>query len=235
MLSRLEFDGEICWLKNFPRRHFFTTARTKKDFWKREPASIDTALIIPKHSDIIVSISQRWREEYREKSFGCDGVITSLRNLSLALYAADCLPIMMSDEVNRKFKGLIHAGWRGTDFEVARKTVEAAIVEFNVKPEDIFVGIGPGIHKCCYSNPNIAKKFAEDRRWQPHISRNNLGIEYIDILDFNIKQLLDAKIKPDHIAIAAECTYCSKDKDKNPIFYSHYRSNDKGRNKIVLL
>jgi YfiH family protein len=235
MFSKLEFANGVCSLNNFPARHFFTTTakETKNPFLNNKFS--DKVSMIPMHSDKIVSINN-WSGA---KTITCDGIITSLKNLPLELNTADCFPIMMS-AANRKFIGLIHAGWRGTNSEIARKAVETATSAYNADPKDIFIGIGPGIQKCCYDNDQILRILGEDKRWHPFISRSRIGKHYINILDFNIKQLLDSGINPDNISVTLQCTCCAKyPKDqKKYLFFSHYRAAKTGekekRNRAII-
>lgn len=233
MFSKLEFDDEngTCKLKNFPADHFFTTIRTNK-----YPFNIKSAQIVPEHSDKIRTISNVNKPS---EMFLCDGLMTAASNLALTLYTADCFPMMMSSS-NREFIGLIHAGWRGTDKEIVRKAVKTATKIYGIKSEDILVGIGPGIRACCYSSGNLLEIFMRDERWHPFIISSKFETR-INLLDFNVKQLLDAGINPDNISTSIKCTCCSKDKDENYIFHSHYRSNQsgtkgkkEGRNKTII-
>lgn len=238
MFTHLEFSENetACWFSDFPARHFFTAARAgnMSEKWNDKKTAQNNfarcfsahgntqnkiASIIPEHSNQIFILPRYWREEIEAR---CDGLMTSSSDMTLVLRPADCFPILMST-IDRKFVGLIHAGWRGTDLEIARSAVELAVQTYRVEPEDIFIGIGPGIHKCCYGDVETAQNLLKDKRWAPFISNGPLGLR-IDLLDFNVRQLQEAGIKDDHIKIAPHCACCSRKEGKN-IFFSHYRAS----------
>ena len=236
MFTRLEFDesGSICQFNDFPARHFFTTmkagnvstrwgdAKTARDNFARCFSAHGNALseivsILPEHSDNIVVLPRYYTGE-TEKT--CDGLMTSSCDTCLVLRPADCFPVLMGT-IDRKFVGLIHAGWRGTDLEIARRAVELAVKTYRVDAEDIFICIGPGIHRCCWDH--LADELPADPRWKQHVGVGLLG-PYVDLLDFNVKQLLGAGIKPEHIKIAPHCTCCFKNKKDEHLFFSHHRT-----------
>ena len=247
MLSPLEFNESrmTCQLNDFPARHFFTTmlagnmspkyekseealGNYEKCMNERGFASHKPVVILPEHSDNIVFAPRYWREAEEVK---CDGIFTTYPEVAFILRPADCLPILMST-IDRYFVGLIHAGWRGTDLEIARQAVELAVKHYPIEPKDIFVGIGPGIHKCCYNDEETAQNLLKDRRWAESVEENSFGKfgfgAYIDLLNFNVKQLLYAGINPKHIKIASDCTCCSRDEKGNHLFFSHHRAQRTG-------
>ena len=62
---------------------------------------------------------------------------------------ADCVPILIGDTVTGAFAA-IHAGWRGTLAEIATKTLKRMSANYNSKPGDVVVAIGPSAGSCCY-------------------------------------------------------------------------------------
>jgi YfiH family protein len=226
LLSELEFKCNVSRIKKFRGRHMFITI--KDDNWlKFDPIFSYQILIDPEHSDNIVRISQQ--SANIDGKVSCDGLLTNVGNVSLALYSADCFPIMMTTTDN-KFIGLIHAGWRGTDKEIARKAVETAAISYKVKPENILIGIGPGIHRCCYNDENLATNLLKDSRWYSFIGYSLGKSCYIDFLDFNIKQLVDAGISRNNILATYTCTCCSMNDKREYLFPSHYRAKKENKN-----
>lgn len=49
-----------------------------------------------------------------------DGLVTDIPGVTLAVYSADCLPILLYDPV-RRVVGAVHAGWRGTALGIAAR------------------------------------------------------------------------------------------------------------------
>jgi YfiH family protein len=73
-----------------------------------------------------------------------DAIITNTPGLLLLMRFADCVPILFIDPV-KKAVGIAHAGWQGTVREIALHTVHAMETQFQSKPSDLLVGIGPSI------------------------------------------------------------------------------------------
>ena len=55
---------------------------------------------------------------YREREYEADGLITNVPGVPLAVFSADCIPILLHDPVCRAVAGC-HAGWRGTAMGIA--------------------------------------------------------------------------------------------------------------------
>lgn len=233
MLQVLDFQNEeVCMLKQFPSFHFFTTTnagnmstrwgdegdvmRKTTQIFGQQNISINACIsILPEHGDRIVQV-----EKSTGKIFSCDGLLSNNPKTVLLLRPADCLPILMTTP-KKKFIGLIHAGWRGSHTDIARKAVQQATTEYGVDPKEIFIGIGPVIHRCCYKNEYVAKELLKHEKWHPFIYRGPLG-EQIDLINYNVKQLLDSGIVHEHISIASHCTCCAT-RDGKFIFFSHHR------------
>ena len=76
-----------------------------------------------------------------------DGLVTDIPGVTLAVYSADCLPILLYDPV-RRVVGAVHAGWRGTALGIAAKAVERMVDCYGCDRLDILAAVGPGISKC---------------------------------------------------------------------------------------
>jgi len=121
--------------------------------------------------------------------------------------------------------GLAHAGWRGTRDNIAGKAVLAMMKEYDCRPENIYVGFGPGIRSCCYG---VGEEFTAIFQ-HGLIRRNNLL--YFDLIKANTEQLLSREIKQANIFDCSICTSCCHDE------YFSYRSDGSsgGRAMAVLM
>ncbi|MCX5696659.1 MAG: peptidoglycan editing factor PgeF [Candidatus Omnitrophica bacterium] len=140
-----------------------------------------------------------------------DALLTDKRNLPLAIFTADCLPIFLFDP-QRPAVGLVHAGRRGTEQEITPKAIRLMQDKFNSRPGELFVGFGPAIRDCCYEvgvdlkdNFNYGLKMKDSRY-------------YLDIILINKKQVLESGVKPNHISDCGICTSCRQDE-----FFSYRR------------
>ena len=79
---------------------------------------------------------------------GVDGLITNKKNIPLVTYYADCVPLLFVDPISKSIAN-VHAGWRGTILKISQETVDELNQEYGSKSENILVGIGPSIGKCC--------------------------------------------------------------------------------------
>ena len=147
-----------------------------------------------------------------------DGLVTDIPGVTLAVYSADCLPILLYDPV-RRVVGAVHAGWRGTALGIAAKAVERMVDCYGCDRLDILAAVGPGISKCCFEThedvPNAMTE-AMGGGVLPFIQLKDNGKFAVDLKGINAKRLELAGVTPDHIAICGDCTACMRDK-----YWSH--------------
>jgi YfiH family protein len=88
-----------------------------------------------------------------------DGLITDKPGIALFATYADCYPIVLWDPDHRA-AGLVHAGWRGTEADVAAEAVRSMAREFGSEPARMKAAIGPGICGRCYEvGEDVATRF----------------------------------------------------------------------------
>ncbi|MFW2442271.1 peptidoglycan editing factor PgeF [Aliarcobacter butzleri] len=146
----------------------------------------------------------------------CDALITKTKNLPLMVMVADCIPILMFDEV----KGVIaaiHAGRNSTFLKISEITSKKMIEDFSCKTENIKVIMGPSIQKCCYEVNDELKNIVEKSFGKEFVIGNN-----IDLQGINKKLLENLGIK--NIEISSICTKCS-----NKPFFSYRKEKKTGR------
>jgi YfiH family protein len=81
-----------------------------------------------------------------------DALVTSERDLCLAVAVADCVPVAL---VGERGVGMVHSGWRGTLAGIAAKAVRG------MGEKGIVTYIGPSIRGCCYEvSEELAQRFA---------------------------------------------------------------------------
>ncbi len=86
-----------------------------------------------------------------------DAVITTLPNLLLLVKTADCLPILIYHPY--PLIAAIHAGRKGTDLEIFKKTLYTLNHTFGVE-KDLSVWFGPHICEECYEiNPKTKEHY----------------------------------------------------------------------------
>ena len=143
----------------------------------------------------------------------CDALITKTKNLPLMVMVADCIPILIFDEV----KGVIaaiHAGRNSTFLRIAEITAKKMIENFACEAKDIKVIMGPSIQKCCYEVNDELLKIVKTSFGEEFCIGNN-----IDLQGINKKLLENLGIK--EIQISNICTKCANEP------YFSFRKNPK--------
>jgi hypothetical protein len=165
-----------------------------------------------------------------------DGLITRTPGILLAVQTADCLPVVLVDKKTRAI-GVFHAGWRGTVKRIVEKGVGEMRRHFGTSPRDIVAAIGPGVHSCCYNvGEEVRTKFESQFAYAGDLfretkERNEIHEKYpllfltarapghselpvkiwLDLVEANRRQLLDAGVQARNVSASALCTACRTD------------------------
>ena len=157
-------------------------------------------------------------EDARGDTFYCDAIISNARGVLAGVKTADCVPILIGDPSTGAFAA-VHAGWRGTLAEVAAKALQRMKAEYNTRPEDVRVAIGPAAGSCCYEvGTDVIDPFRSKFPDQELFTETREHHACIDLLKSNRAQLISAGVAPDGINIAPLCTMCRTD-----LFFSYRR------------
>jgi YfiH family protein len=145
-----------------------------------------------------------------------DGMVTDTPGLALAVFTADCVPILMVARARRVAMAL-HAGWRGTAAGVVQRGVEMAQRELGVLPDEWEAALGPSIGGCCYEvGPEVS--LALEGRWgaMPSAWREANGRRRLDLRKANRVILTKVGVPDDRVSDVGPCTACSLD-----AYFSH--------------
>jgi polyphenol oxidase len=180
------------------------------------------------HSDIIHPVSG-----LPDRPLVGDGLVTATPGLLLAVQTADCLPVIVVDRKQRVV-GAFHAGWRGTVKRIVEKGVGEMRRWFGSHPQDLEAAIGPGVHNCCYTvGEEVRETFASQFEYAaklfhevkesdpvrekypllfltaraPGHSKLPVNI-FLDLVEANRRQLIDAGVPAKHIEASPLCTSC---------------------------
>lgn len=152
---------------------------------------------------------------FKDAINGVDGLITQEKNLPLAVFTADCLSVFLFDPKN-KVVAIVHCGWKGTYKKISEKAILKMRKSFNTKPENLIVGFGPSIRKCCYEvGKEFKNYFAQDL-----IRRKNKF--YLDLADINLKQMIKNGVNKKNIFDSKICTSCETKE-----FFSYRREGER--------
>ena len=151
----------------------------------------------------------------------------------MAVQTADCLPIILADR-KRRAVGVFHAGWRGTLKRIVEKGVGEMRKHFGSDPRNLVAAIGPGVQSCCYEvGEEIRTKFESQFAYADSLfhevkdsdpvrekypllfltarapGHSELPVKlFLDLVEANRRQLLDAGVLAKNIDTSAPCTAC---------------------------
>ena len=185
------------------------------------------------HSDLIHRVDRMRADRMPEQPLAGDGMVTDTPGLVLAVLTADCLPVILVDR-KRRAVGVFHAGWRGTVKRIVEKGVGEMRKHFGSDPRDLVAAIGPGVRGCCYEvGEEVRTKFEAQFAYASSLFRelkepdpvrekypmlfltarapghSELPVKlFLDLVEANRRQLLDAGVMAKNIDTAAPCTAC---------------------------
>lgn len=153
-----------------------------------------------------------------------DAFITKEKETAIVVLVADCVPVLFFDK-KQKVAAVVHAGWQGTLKEIAKKTVEKMLAEFNCQSENIIAGIGPSIGPCHFEvQEDVFLQFEKVFGKENKALIREAEKLFIDLWELNKKQLLGVGISKDNIEIMGKCTVC-----ENKDFFSARKEKITGR------
>lgn len=139
-----------------------------------------------------------------------DGWILSLKNTGVAVYTADCVPLLIRDEAG-SVVGLAHCGWRGVSARLPLKLARMA-AERTSSPLSAY--LAPHIHDCCFEFGSEAYGI-----FQKDNIQGRGGRLYVDLSAEIRAQLAEAGIPRSSVSVSPHCTCCSA----SPRFHSWRR------------
>lgn len=162
----------------------------------------------------------------RPVDYDADGLVTDEPGLTLVVFGADCLTILLCDP-KRRVAAALHAGWRGTALGIAARGVETMVQDYGCNPEDILAAIGPGISRCCFeTGPEVpqAMEKALGEEALPFVSPEGAGKHKVDLKGLNTLWLKRSGVLATNIDISSECTLCAHE-----TYWSHrYTKGERG-------
>lgn len=153
---------------------------------------------------------------FRETDYEADALVTDVPGMTLVVFSADCIPVLLFDPVRRCI-GAAHAGWRGTALGTAVRAAEKMCLLYGSRPKDIIAAIGPGVGKCCYETDGdvpeaLIKAHGADA--EPFIEKREDGKWHVDLKGVNAQILCSFGLTD--ISVCDRCTRC-----ENDLFWSH--------------
>lgn len=151
--------------------------------------------------------------------YEADALVTDTPGLSLMVFSADCIILLLFDPVTRSI-GAVHAGWRGTALDLPAKTAAEMVRLFGARPENIRVAIGAGIGPCCFEThtdvPDAMTAAFGGAAAYMTPQPDKPGKWSVDLKAINAWRLREAGVAAEHIDVCPLCTACRPD-----LYWSH--------------
>ncbi|HEY2711266.1 MAG TPA: polyphenol oxidase family protein [Chthoniobacterales bacterium] len=106
------------------------------------------------HGDQIAVVDQPLRSDH--EFAGTDALVTTLSDVSLGIYVADCCAVFLVDPIRRAI-GLAHSGRKGTELNIVRRTIETMRDRIGTTPAELIVQLSP-----CIRPPHYEVDFAAE-------------------------------------------------------------------------
>lgn len=203
-----------------------------KENWRRfmEAAEIpDVPFVCGKQvhgNNVHIAVSGDARPAYGPgELIEADGYVTAEKNLPLAIFTADCVPVLMED-ASAGVIGAIHCGWRSTVADIESVAVKK-MCELGASAENIRIAIGPAIERCCFE---VGSEVIEavlgllgdfDGVGQFYNLKDN-GKYMLDLKGVVRCRFIQLGIEPVNIDMVGGCTLCDP-----RLYYSHRRAGMK--------
>ena len=117
--------------------------------------------------------------------YDCDGLVSNLKDTTLMVMVADCIPILFYDEV-QEVVGVAHAGRNGTFLNISKNIIETMTKSFSCKQENIKVTLGPSIQMCCYEVSQELALIASNSFGQEIEKNRHINLQSINYMRFSI-------------------------------------------------
>lgn len=164
--------------------------------------------------------------DFESGIFETDALYTSLDDVVLATFYADCTPLYFCAPKHHLI-GIAHSGWQGTVKGMMHAFLTHWIDDLKINPSDIFITIGPAISKSAYV---VDKTVASAVETFPHFdatpSLTQISTTHykFDGQLMNVMMAENLNIPKENILATSYCTYCDDD-----LFFSFRREGTTGR------
>ena len=140
-----------------------------------------------------------------------DGYVTDIPGLPLAVFTADCAPLLMQDPAAGVIAA-VHCGWKPAAADIMGAAVEA-MTSLGARPADIRAAIGPCIRRCCFQTgpevPAAMEAMLETGAEGLYFPDDEPGKFRFDLPGAVARRLTELGVPPENIEDLNECTMCA--------------------------
>ena len=161
---------------------------------KMKVKSTNLVLMHQTHSNKVIEI----QKTNFKKKIDADAMITKMKDVSLGVLTADCVPIILYDYEN-KIIGCIHAGWKGAYKDIIKNTIlKIKKIGSNNK---IYACVGPCISSKSYEvDSKFYKHFiSKSKKNSVYFIKKNKYKKLFNLRKFVTDKLKEFKVRVDHV------------------------------------
>lgn len=163
---------------------------------------------------------------------GADGLVTNVPGLPLFCFIADCVPVLLCDEIHGVIAA-VHCGWRSSVDDILGVTV-GKMVSLGAVPGDIHAAIGASIGRCCFETDGDvleALRAYLGAEAEAFIFPDGGGKYHVELRGANARRLTQLGLRRECITVSEECTMCLHEK-----YWSHryVRGGERGSQCAVI-
>jgi YfiH family protein len=145
-----------------------------------------------------------------------DALITDKKKVFVAVKTADCVPIIIYDEL-REVVAAVHSGREGTRKNIVGETLKILMQNYKCKPENIIIKLGAGIcGKCQEVGQDVFNEFTESTKIPQQFP-------FIDNYIVILQNIIDTGVLEENIEVSEICTL------EDEQYYSFRRDGTKER------
>ena len=151
------------------------------------------------HSNKFIYINKKLK--FLKKKYKADAIITNQKNLPIGILTADCVPVLIYDDVAKNIAA-IHAGWKGAYKDIINRVINF-MLKIGSQRKNIHAAIGPSISQKNYIvKEDFLRKFMKKNNKNKIFFKTNKNKIYFDLPNYVKSQLKSNKIRDiDHINI----------------------------------
>lgn len=215
-IENFERKKDFLILDNDKSRIIFSTAENDRSFNRntkeglealnsiKDDFNVDKILYLKQvHSDKVLNYDNEVNFIENEG----DGIITNKKNVAIGVFTADCVPVIIVNEVDGVI-GAVHSGWKGTFKSITKKALQKMVDLYSVNHKNTKIYIGAHIRKCCYEvSEDLKEKFIKEKNINEDILFDGRNLNLKECVR---KDAIDSGISEDNIYDFDACTYCEE-------------------------
>ncbi len=190
-------------------------AENRRRFLKLFEGDYRIATVWQIHGDAIKNIENDG--DVVDSDDHADAMVSNLNGVLLGVKTADCVPVLIGDQVSGAFAA-VHAGWRGTVRSITAKAVEKLCDEYDADPSAMVAAIGPA---ACVGKYEVGREVIEEfaanfNGSERYFVPTRQGHARIDLHAFNRDQLIGSGLSAQNVFVAPFCTM-----ERPDLFFSY--------------